>query len=81
MPVVAAAALVLGALAAPATAADATTRCRQHRKGRWITETISGMTLEEKVGQLFVTRVYGNTVDSDDASQPRGVRARARRAR
>ncbi|HEX7188830.1 MAG TPA: glycoside hydrolase family 3 N-terminal domain-containing protein [Actinomycetes bacterium] len=37
-------------------------------KGRWITSTISAMTVEEKVGQLFSTHVYGNTVDSYDAA-------------
>ena len=41
---------------------------RPTAKGRWITETIAGMTVEEKVGQLFSTHVYGNTVDSYDAS-------------
>ncbi|MGH3366615.1 MAG: glycoside hydrolase family 3 protein, partial [Nocardioidaceae bacterium] len=34
----------------------------------WITSTIARMTVEEKVGQLFSTHVYGNTVDSYDAA-------------
>ncbi len=37
-------------------------------KHGWITSTIAGMTVEEKVGQLFSTHVYGNTVDSYDAA-------------
>ena len=64
---VAATALLLGALATPATAAD-TDAPPTTAKGRWITKTIAGMTVEEKVGQLFSTHVYGNTVDSYDAS-------------
>ena len=62
---VAAASLVLGAVATPA-AAD-TTEPPGAAKGRWITKTIAGMSVEEKVGQLFSTHVYGNTVDSYDA--------------
>ncbi|WP_337662211.1 glycoside hydrolase family 3 protein [Actinoalloteichus sp. AHMU CJ021] len=30
----------------------------------WIDETIAGMSLEEKVGQLFVTYVYGTSADT-----------------
>lgn len=37
-------------------------------KQGWITSTIARMTVEEKVGQLFSTHVYGNTVDSYDAA-------------
>ena len=37
-------------------------------KNGWITSTIARMTVEEKVGQLFSTHVYGNTVDSYDAA-------------
>ena len=77
---VAVTALVLGALAAPATAVDTTSSTgsstsdsRQTAppdagKGRWISATIAGMSVEEKVGQLFSTHVYGNTVDSYDAN-------------
>jgi beta-N-acetylhexosaminidase len=64
---VAAAALILGALASPATAAD-TAAPPPAGEGRWITQTIAGMSVEEKVGQLFSTHVYGNTVDSYDAN-------------
>ena len=32
----------------------------------WITSLIKRMTLEEKVGQLFVTYAYGETADADD---------------
>jgi len=59
--------MVLGALAAPATAAD-TAAPPPAGEGRWITQTIAGMTVEEKVGQLFSTHVYGTTVDSYDAN-------------
>jgi beta-N-acetylhexosaminidase len=33
---------------------------------RWIDNTIRGMTLEEKVGQLFVANVYGRTANTRD---------------
>lgn len=33
---------------------------------RWIDNTIRGMTLEEKVGQLFVANVYGRTANTKD---------------
>ncbi len=32
----------------------------------WVDMTLASMTLEEKVGQLFVTRVYGTTADTTD---------------
>ncbi len=34
---------------------------------RWIGKTIRGMSLEEKVGQLFVANVYGETANTKDA--------------
>jgi beta-N-acetylhexosaminidase len=37
-------------------------------KHGWITSTIARMTLEEKVGQLFSSRVYGSTVDTEHPS-------------
>ena len=43
---------------------------------RWIDNTIRGMTLEEKVGQLFVANVYGrtaNTKDPADVSANQGM--------
>ena len=62
---------VLAALATfPATlggAAVADTKPDASKNG-WITSTIARMTVEEKVGQLFSTHVYGNTVDSYDAA-------------
>jgi len=76
---VAGAALVAGVLAAPA-AADTSPRNETSTADRgvparpdpqkpgWITSTIARMTVEEKVGQLFSTHVYGNTVDSYDAA-------------
>jgi len=33
---------------------------------RWIDKTIRGMSLEEKVGQLFVANVYGRTANTKD---------------
>jgi beta-N-acetylhexosaminidase len=35
-----------------------------HAARAWAARTLSGMTLEEKVGQLFVTYAYGSTVDT-----------------
>ena len=69
-------AVVLASMAAPAAATDtssstsstgATVRPNESKRG-WITSTIASMTVEEKVGQLFSTHVYGNTVDSYDAA-------------
>jgi beta-N-acetylhexosaminidase len=74
----AACAVVLASVAAPAVATGtststasstsstgATVRPDDSKRG-WITSTIASMTVEEKVGQLFSTHVYGNTVDSYD---------------
>jgi len=33
----------------------------------WVDATLAAMTIEEKVGQLFVPRVYGTTADTSDA--------------
>ena len=52
---VAVAALLIGA--APAVAG-----------GNVVQDTLRGMSLEEKVGQLFVTYAYGATVDASDAA-------------
>ena len=30
----------------------------------WVEATLAGMTLEQKVGQLFITYVYGSTADT-----------------
>jgi beta-N-acetylhexosaminidase len=37
-----------------------------HDSDHWIVKTIRGMTLEEKVGQLFVANVNGETADTND---------------
>ena len=55
----------------PSTSSTAGTGAAVHpdpSKRGWITSTIASMTVEEKVGQLFSTHVYGNTVDSYDAA-------------
>ena len=33
---------------------------------RWLRSTIASMSLEEKVGQLFVMRVYGHSATDPD---------------
>ncbi len=59
-------ALLTTALAATAVTAPAAARPVQtdETKHAWITKTIAQMTIREKVGQLFSTHVYGNTVDT-----------------
>jgi beta-N-acetylhexosaminidase len=37
-----------------------------HAKNHWIAKKIRGMSLEEKVGQLFVANVYGESADTSD---------------
>jgi beta-glucosidase-like glycosyl hydrolase/endonuclease/exonuclease/phosphatase family metal-dependent hydrolase len=54
-----AAATVAGSTVAGATAADAHT-------DRWVRDTLRRMTLEQKVGQLFVCYAYGPTADTAD---------------
>jgi beta-N-acetylhexosaminidase len=49
-------ALALGLAITPGAAAQ----------DRWIGKTIRGMSLEEKVGQLFVANVYGETANTKD---------------
>ncbi|HET6626539.1 MAG TPA: glycoside hydrolase family 3 N-terminal domain-containing protein [Nocardioidaceae bacterium] len=58
--------LALAATAVNAPAQADTDHRQDGRKHGWITSTIQQMTIEEKVGQLFSTHVYGNTVDSQD---------------
>ncbi|MFG1621001.1 glycoside hydrolase family 3 N-terminal domain-containing protein [Kribbella sp. NPDC049227] len=55
-----AAAAVAGTTVAGTTTAQAGT-------DRWVRETLRRMTLEEKVGQLFVCYAYGPTADTADA--------------
>ncbi|HYH34825.1 MAG TPA: glycoside hydrolase family 3 protein, partial [Nocardioides sp.] len=62
-------ALVAATVAVPATADDE--HRQDGRKHGWITSTIARMSVEEKVGQLFSTHVYGTTVDSVDANNVR----------
>ena len=51
-------AVLLAALAVPSGAAPP--------PKNWVKQTIDGMTLEEKVGQMFMTYGYGQTVDDSD---------------
>ncbi|MFH9298743.1 glycoside hydrolase family 3 protein [Streptomyces sp. NPDC017520] len=57
------AAAATGASAAPSAASAPTTNASTDRRLRRI---IAGMSLEEKVGQLFVTRVYGHSATDPD---------------
>ena len=48
---------------------------------RWVDQTIRGMSLEEKIGQLFVANVYGqsaNTRNDADVTANRPTRATTR---
>ncbi len=54
-----AAAAVAGTTVAAAAPAQAA-------KSRWVRDTLRGMTLEQKVGQLFVCYAYGQTADTAD---------------
>jgi beta-N-acetylhexosaminidase len=55
------AALVLSILGVRAPGAQATPA-----ENSWVESTLASMTLEEKVGQLFMTHVYGTTADTQD---------------
>ncbi|MFI0933239.1 glycoside hydrolase family 3 protein [Streptomyces sp. NPDC021019] len=57
------AAAATGALATPSAASAPTTNASTDRRLRRI---IAGMSLEEKVGQLFVMRVYGHSATDPD---------------
>ncbi|MQA01387.1 MAG: glycoside hydrolase family 3 protein [Streptosporangiales bacterium] len=61
VPTFAVAALLATGVTAPA--AHAGNSAKDSRMHGWIKSTIAGMTLKEKVGQLFSTRVYGQTAD------------------
>ncbi len=54
------------AQATSAAAATAPVRTASAARARWIAVTIGGMTLEQKVGQLFVQHVYGATATTRD---------------
>ncbi|MGW7685471.1 glycoside hydrolase family 3 N-terminal domain-containing protein [Kribbella sp. NPDC054772] len=59
-----AAAAVAGSTVATTTTANAQT---QAGTDRWVRETLRRMTLEQKVGQLFVCYAYGPAADTADA--------------
>ncbi|MFD6423142.1 glycoside hydrolase family 3 protein [Streptomyces sp. NPDC060198] len=62
-----AAAAATGAVAIPAAAADRTDRAdSRHVPVDRLRRIIAGMSLEEKVGQLFVMRVYGHSATEPD---------------
>jgi beta-N-acetylhexosaminidase len=60
--------LALAALVASTSSATAagTDGKQAHGNDRWIVKKIRGMTLEEKVGQLFVANVNGQSADTTD---------------
>ena len=60
----AAAAVTVGSGMAPALGAPGVTPAG---KAGWVTSTLARMTLEEKVGQLFVQNVYGSDANTPDA--------------
>ncbi|NUK57529.1 glycoside hydrolase family 3 protein [Streptomyces lunaelactis] len=60
------AATTAGAAATVATASPALARPSQHDRLRHLKRLISRMSLEEKVGQLFVMRVYGHSATGPD---------------
>ncbi len=55
---------VLAGLLAPAAASAGTAGAPENPTPTWIQQTMLRMTLEEKVGQLFVTNAYGETADT-----------------
>ncbi|GAB3073675.1 glycoside hydrolase family 3 protein [Pedococcus soli] len=62
-------AALLGSLVVPAAGA-ATSSGNDHGPGwqhGWVTSTLKRMTLEEKVGQLFIQNVYGKDATTPDA--------------
>ncbi|MFE9449239.1 glycoside hydrolase family 3 protein [Streptomyces sp. NPDC006739] len=64
--VLAATAGLTAALAAPHPAQAATAAAPSAREDSGLRALVSGMTLEEKVGQLFVMRVYGHSATAPD---------------
>ena len=81
----AAGALVLGAGLLPSAAASppsagpagpATEAAAQAGRNGWVTSTLRRMTLEEKVGQLFIQNVYGKDATTPDAAQHPALRRR-----
>ncbi|MEU8227911.1 glycoside hydrolase family 3 N-terminal domain-containing protein [Kribbella sp. NPDC048915] len=62
-----AAAAVAGSTVAGTTAASATPAPTAGGTDRWVPDTLRRMSLEQKVGQLFVCYAYGQTADTADA--------------
>ena len=60
--ILAVAALMLSALTVRAP--DAQASPQKAAEEDWVETTLAAMTLEEKVGQLFMTNVYGSTADT-----------------
>jgi len=56
--------LLVGLALAPSSTAGAPTAARGDRGTGWVNSTLDNMTLEEKVGQLFMTYAYGETADT-----------------
>ena len=61
------AAAATGAAAAQARAASAPTASATSSEDGWVTSMLSRMSLEEKVGQLFVQNVYGSDATTPDS--------------
>ena len=64
------AAAAAGATAGSARAATSTSATPPDAENGWVTSTMARMTLQEKVGQLFVQQVYGSDATTPD---PRNV--------
>src|SRR6476620_11374338 len=61
------AAAAAGATAGSARAATSTSSTPPAAENGWVTSTMARMTLEEKVGQLFIQNVYGSDATTPDA--------------
>ena len=70
------AAAAAGAAAGSARAATSTSATPPAAENGWVTSTMARMTLEEKVGQLFIQNVYGKDATTPDEPQPPALRRR-----
>src|SRR5689334_24460045 len=61
------AAAAAGATAGSARAATSTSATPPAAENGWVTSTMARMTLEEKVGQLFIQNVYGKDATTPDS--------------
>jgi len=61
------AAAAVGATAGSARAATSTSATPPAAENGWVTSTMARMTLEEKVGQLFIQNVYGKDATTPDS--------------